>query len=249
MDLSSRSMETEIMDDLESSGPVLDRTLRELEFINKWLGGNAVTIDALSKIMKDLPRSHTYHIVDVGCGGGDMATLIFEWGKRNGYSFMITGVDANPNVVEYARRHVNPRNAIRFETMNIFGEEFQAMRCDILIGTLFFHHFANDQLTNFLSWAREHVSKGVIINDIHRHPFAFHSIRILTKLFSRSPMVVNDAPLSVRRAFLRPELEDIFHNAGFDKIDIHWRWAFRWQVIARPHYGTIFTTLESNTMT
>ena len=39
-DFSKRSAEAEIMDDLNCTGHVLDRTLHELEIINKWLGGN-----------------------------------------------------------------------------------------------------------------------------------------------------------------------------------------------------------------
>ena len=44
-----RSTEPEIMDDLQFAGTMMDQTLRELEIINRWLGGNAVTIDALSR--------------------------------------------------------------------------------------------------------------------------------------------------------------------------------------------------------
>ena len=36
-DFFNRSDEVEVMDDLECSGDVLEQTLRELEFINKWL--------------------------------------------------------------------------------------------------------------------------------------------------------------------------------------------------------------------
>ena len=39
-DFSKRSNDEEIMDDLNCAGHVLDQTLRELEIINKWLGGN-----------------------------------------------------------------------------------------------------------------------------------------------------------------------------------------------------------------
>ena len=51
-DFSQRSAHIEIMDDLTSSGPVIDQTLYELEVINKWLGGNAVTLNGLEKLLK-----------------------------------------------------------------------------------------------------------------------------------------------------------------------------------------------------
>ena len=40
----NRSTDPEIMDDLLYAGSMMDQTLRELEIINRWLGGNAVTL-------------------------------------------------------------------------------------------------------------------------------------------------------------------------------------------------------------
>ena len=79
-DFSIRSAEVEIMDDLNCSGHVLNRTLRELEIINKWLGGNRITIKSLEQLLPKNNREIT--IVDLGCGGGDMLRLIDLWGKN-----------------------------------------------------------------------------------------------------------------------------------------------------------------------
>ena len=63
-DLSLRSTEAEIMDDLEYSGEMMDRTLYELEVINKWLGGNGVTLGGLKELVrqqdpgKEIRRRH-----------------------------------------------------------------------------------------------------------------------------------------------------------------------------------------------
>ncbi len=43
MSLRTRSAELEIMDDLNCHGEVVDQTLRELEVINRLLGGDNVT--------------------------------------------------------------------------------------------------------------------------------------------------------------------------------------------------------------
>ncbi len=47
-DFSKRSSALEIMDDLNIAGQMMDHTLHELEIINKWLGGNPITIGALN---------------------------------------------------------------------------------------------------------------------------------------------------------------------------------------------------------
>jgi 2-polyprenyl-3-methyl-5-hydroxy-6-metoxy-1,4-benzoquinol methylase len=232
MNFSTRSSESETMDDLQCAGPVLNQTLRELEFINKWLGGNNVTTDALNTFSyQSLPNSRLT-IADLGCGGGDMLQLINRWARRKKLNVELIGIDANPNVVKYAINSVGSSDNISFFALDIFSEEFKKMKFDIVIGTLFFHHFSQPELIRFFTDLRNQVRLGIIINDIHRHFLAYYSILWLTKLFSKSSMVKNDAPLSVKRAFSRAELQDILRKAGYSKFQIKWKWAFRWQVIA-----------------
>jgi hypothetical protein len=74
-------------------------------------------------------------------------------------------------------------------------------------------------------------NQAVIINDLHRHPLAYYSIKWITRLFSGSYLVKNDAPLSVLRAFRKPELEEILDKCNIKKYALRWQWAFRWQLI------------------
>ena len=230
-DFSTRSEALEIMDDLHCAGEVVDQTLRELEFINKWLGGNAVTIEALKKILKNHDRSKPVVIADLGCGGGDMLRLIYHWANRNQVQVKLIGIDTNPNIIRFARQNIQDIPAIEFATLDIFSDDFRKMRFDVVIGTLFYHHFSNLQLSEFFCQLHRQCNIGFIINDIHRHPLAYYSIKLLTKLFSKSAMVKYDAPLSVLRAFTKNELRDVLTNSG-TVFSITWRWAFRWQVIA-----------------
>ncbi|MDZ7646993.1 MAG: hypothetical protein U5K54_07310 [Cytophagales bacterium] len=59
INLSVRSTGSEIMDDLDCNGSVVEQTLRELDFINKWLGGNAVTIRAVKSVWRTIPERST----------------------------------------------------------------------------------------------------------------------------------------------------------------------------------------------
>jgi 2-polyprenyl-3-methyl-5-hydroxy-6-metoxy-1,4-benzoquinol methylase len=227
------------MDDLECSGEVLEQTLRELEFINKWLGGNQITIDAIAQLCKDAP-GHELSIADLGCGGGEMLKTIDAWGKKNNFKLKLIGLDANPNVIAFAKKNIADCPHIRFETVNVFSDEFLQQKYDIVIGTLFFHHFGDDQLARFFKQLNSTVRLGYIINDIHRHWLAYYSITVLTFLFSRSAMVKYDAPLSVLRAFRRTELLKILQMAAPAGFAIRWRWAFRWQVIAKVAFQGFF---------
>lgn len=230
IDLANRSDDLEIMDDLYCSGPVVAQTLRELEFINKWLGGNRVTIDAVASLERKIAKHHL-SIIDVGCGSGEMLILLNEWTEKRKIQSKLTGIDANPNIVELARRNCKNFPSIEFGTMDILSPEFNTLEADIVTGTLFYHHFTNTQLIRFFDKLKDQVRIGFVINDIHRHPVAYYSIKLLTTLFSRSEMVKYDAPLSVRRGFTRKELESILYAAGCRKFRINWKWAFRWQVV------------------
>ena len=229
-DLTHRSTDTEWMDDLNCSGAIVHQTLHELDVINKWLGGNQVTIDGLDHLLKKQPEG-TVTIVDLGCGSGRMLQLIDRWNKRKRYSLKLTGVDANPHIVDYAVAHVTNIPSVTFKTLDIFSDEFKRQQFDIVLATLFLHHFTDDQLVDLFRQLQRQATRGIIVNDIHRHWFAYHSIRLLTRLFSQSPMVQFDAPLSVQRAFRKAEIRNILSRAGIARYRLRWRWAFRWQLI------------------
>jgi hypothetical protein len=75
----------------------------------------------------------------------------------------------------------------------------------------------------------QRISKhGILINDLHRHPFAYYGIYALTRLLPAVQMVRNDAPLSVLRGFKSSELKSVAESAGLIKFSLRWRYAFRW---------------------
>lgn len=238
IDFSRRSGDSEIMDDLEYAGETMDRTLRELEVINRWLGGNRVTINGISKLLENGNQNSPIRVADLGCGRGDMLILIDGWAKKYNLELELFGIDANQYVIDAARKRFGKSPNIHLQTVNILSPDFQKREFDIVIGTLFYHHFTDEQLIAFFSHLKKQAGIGFLINDIHRHPLAYYSIKLLTMLFSKSSMVKYDAPLSVLRAFSRKELSNILRSAGIESFTIKWKWAFRWQVIVFSNPAT-----------
>lgn len=230
VDLSQRSSEEEIMDDLASSGPVIDQTLVELETINTLLGGNYVTLNGLDRLINGKALTGTLRIADLGCGGGDILRLISNWLEKKEINAELIGFDANPNIIDFAHKHTHQKN-ISYQSVNIFSEDFKSQRFDIVVSTLFFHHFTSDQLADFLRQLRSQTNIGIVINDLHRHWFAYYSIKWLTALFSKSPMVKHDASLSVARSFRKKDWITILEKAGIQDYKMRWMWAFRWQIV------------------
>lgn len=235
VDLGQRANEPEIMDDLNCSGEVVYQTLRELDVINRWLGGNAVTLGGLKRMIRLNDTVHSpISIADLGCGSGDLLRQMAEFGRRTKIPLQLVGIDANPHIIEFARQHCAGYPEISFETVNVLSPEFAQRTFDIITGTLFFHHFENDALVRLLAQLNQQARQGILINDIHRHWLAYHSIRLLTKLFSSSSMVRYDAPLSVRRAFTRKDWGEVMTSSGIANYRISWKWAFRWQITVAP---------------
>lgn len=223
-----RSGETEMMDDLTCSGEPVRQTLRELEVINALLGGNAVTLEGVARLVAGIPPETRVAVADLGCGSGDIADRVCRLLRAQGLRPEVSGIDANVNIVHIAREK---HPGIHFDAMDIFSDAFSRLQFDVVTATLFFHHFESRTLAAFLRQLLGQTRVGIVINDIHRHWFSYYSIRLLTRIFSRSAMVRHDAPVSVMRAFSRRELEDILAQAGATKYTIRWRWAFRWLVI------------------
>lgn len=226
--LEQRSEEVEIMDDLEISGEVVDQTLRELDTINRLLGGNQISISAFKKMAAD---RKTISFADLGCGGGDIMIAMAKWARKKKIEASFLGIDANQNIVDYARKNSASFPEISYKTVNIFSEEFKREKVDIIHCCLFTHHFSEKELVDLLKHFKMQASVGVIINDLHRHPLAWWSIKILTKVFSRSSMVRNDACVSVARGFKRNELVQILRKASIEKYQLTWKWAFRWKLV------------------
>ncbi len=234
--LTNRSYEKELIDDLELDNDALRENLEELAIINKYLGGNQVTISGLKKLISNPNSPITNNqspvtIADLGCGGGDMLMVMADWAKKKGINAQFIGIDANDFMIDFAKERTHNYQNITYLHQNIFSEEFQKHDFDIVTMTLFCHHFEDKALIKILQQFREQTRLGVVINDIHRHWFAYYSIAWITKLFLKSYLVKNDAKLSVWRAFRRKDLENIIQKAGYINYSIRWKWAFRWEVV------------------
>lgn len=229
----SRSYEEELMDDLNLANDMLRKNLDELAVINYWLGGNQVVLDALNQLDLKNRGKDTLHIADLGSGGGDTLRAIAHWARKRKIHIKLTGLDANQFMIDYATEKAAQYPEISFKKTDIFSKEFEKEEYDLFICSLFCHHFRDEQLIDLFAKLKKQSAIGFIINDLHRHWFAYHSIKWLTILFRGSYLVRNDAPLSVLRAFRRKELQSLLEKAGLEKFSLRWLWAFRWQVVYR----------------
>ena len=221
-----RTNKEELMDDFSIGGDLLRDTLDKLENINRWLGGNKVTVNGLKTILKDHPKEQEISIIDIGCGHGDILRDVAKFGRKNNYKFKLIGVDANPTAIEYANELSVDYPELNFETQDIFSDDFKNRKFDVVLATLFLHHFKEPELVSFLGNTFKQTKIGIVVNDLHRHKLAYY-LFILLSIFISNKMIIEDGLTSVLRGFKRKDLKRISDKIHV-KPDISWKWAFRY---------------------
>jgi 2-polyprenyl-3-methyl-5-hydroxy-6-metoxy-1,4-benzoquinol methylase len=233
-DFSQRSYQKELLDGDDIPFEDIKRNMQELEFINKYLGGHKITIDGLKYLLQNnnqtTRQSNQLTITEIGCGGGDNLKAIHHWCQKKNINVKFIGIDINKDCIAYAKENCKGLNT-EFIVSDYKEVKFE-QNPGIIFSSLFCHHFTNEQLVEQLKWMKENTTTGFFINDLHRHPLAYYSIKVLTHLFSKSYLVKNDAPFSVMRGFKRTEIISLINLSTCKPINIKWKWAFRWLIIA-----------------
>ena len=216
-----RSYDAEIMDDFSIQDERIDKALHELKIINKFLGGISTTKSALKYFSES--ENDKLKIVDVGSGSSD--NLLSAKSKYP--NLQILSIDKNLRALSGSKNLIDRINSDAFEL------PFKNNSCDIIHTALFLHHFTEEELQLLLLEFLRTARKGIIINDLQRSYLALLGIKILTVLFSKSKMVKNDAPLSVKRGFTKQEILNLLEDVGVKNFVIKKKWAFRWMVVIK----------------
>ncbi len=230
INLKVRSYEPELLDAADIPFADIRQNMQELNTINTYLGGHAISINGIRNILKTFSTDQPIVICEIGCGGGDNLKAIEKWCIRNGFNARFIGIDLKTTCIEYAQRQY-PSLSAKWIVSDYKAIQFEQGKPDIIFSSLFCHHFGDEELVNMLKWMQTNTRKGFFINDLHRHYLAYSSIKLITGIISKSYLVKNDAPLSVARGFKKKEWQHLIKAAGIPNCIIHWKWAFRHLVI------------------
>lgn len=229
-----RSYQKELLDSSDIPFRDIRRNMQELEFINRYLGGHAITLDGVNRLIKDYDVRQPIKIVELGSGGGDNLIAIQKWAFKKNIPISLTGIDINQESIQYASSR--PESASIKFIHSDYRQVYFKEKPGILFSSLFCHHFTDEELVDMLLYMQHNSSLGFFINDLHRHLIAFYMIKWLTQLFSSSYLVKNDAPLSVSRGFTRKDWNHLLKKAKISTYSCEWKWAFRW-LISVHTYG------------
>lgn len=223
-----RSKEKEIIDlgkDFYTCQEYED-SLKKLFNINKMMGMFKNTVTLLQQFTSNSI------LTDVGCGGG---LFLLNLGKYYPDMRMV-GLDISEEAIQLAQKELSEWKQKNGSTRVEFQLQQQpnlqmTTEIDIILLNLVCHHLDDEELILFLIKAHDIARKAIIINDLHRHFVAYWHYKILSPILFHNRLIIQDGLLSIRKSFVRKELDSLMKKANITNYKIKWHFPFWWSVL------------------
>ena len=236
MDFSVRSRESELLDREDFQTDFLEIVYEDINKCNRWLGGEAITINAVWDLVKSSPKK-SYTILDMGCGDGEMMRRLSNFLSKKGVLHTIIGVDLKEEILRIARKKSTNFSHLNYRNQDILKAD-SSFDCDILINSLTMHHFDEDHIEAFLGKFVELSRVGVVINDLQRSKLAYYLFMVFCFFFVRTKVAKQDGLVSISKAFKKKELEELSEKIPTVIHKIQWKWAFRYLWVMKIKHTT-----------
>ena len=203
-----QSNREELLDQNCGSLAEVRQSLQDIRRINAWLGGTRLTCRAVFELLEKR-GVQSARILDVGTGSADIPQTLVERGNRRGYDLKVIALDLSERHLQVAREYVGGMKEIELMQGDAFRLPLENQSVDIVVSSLFLHHFRAPQVVQILhEWER--VARwGWIANDLVRHPLALAFFRATGPVFARSYLTRHDGAASIRRAYTTREMRSI----------------------------------------
>ncbi len=213
----TRSYQLERLDTGDYTSEEYERFLREIRFINRFLGD----VWALRKtLLREIEKTAlpTFSVLDVGAGSGELLRTIAEFARKQKRKTNLFGLELNARsacAILEESKSFGEIKAIRGNALNL---PFDDKSFDYAICSLFTHHFTDEKVVEILSEMARVSRRKIFVIDLHRHETAYRLYKIFCTAFRISPLVREDGALSILRSFVPRELEKLAEEANLTEI-------------------------------
>jgi 2-polyprenyl-3-methyl-5-hydroxy-6-metoxy-1,4-benzoquinol methylase len=174
-------------------------------------------------------RGTALRVLDVACGGGDVALSLKRQAQKEGISVHVEGCDLQPVAVEFAARRARESGLeVGFFQHDAIGDELPD-EFDLVCSSLFLHHLSDTEAAGFLR-RLDAAGTSIFVQDLLRTRLGYLMALAMTKLVTRSPVVHVDGPRSVRAAFTLPEVGGLAQEAELEGARIERCWPERFSM-------------------
>jgi hypothetical protein len=188
-------------------------TLDDLDRLNAWFGGYALTLSRVRRAAAGLPPGRRLVVVDVGGGRGDLAVRIVRWARRAGRPVRVLVLDADAATLDLARRRTATYPEIAVVQGDATALPLRAGAPDVIVAALTLHHLDPEGAAACLGQMRA-AAPLAVVNDLLRTRLSLLLVWLVTRLLPLHPVSRHDGPVSVRRAYSPRELAALAAQAG-----------------------------------
>ena len=224
-DLDTRRLQNEWMDDPSIDPHLHHEALVGLGRIN-WISR---TVPRLWQAIRNMMGSrHSARILDIACGGGDVAIGLAKIAQQQGYHLDISVADLSPTALQFAQQHAQAQNiSLHTFTHNALEGNWPDGPYDILINSLMLHHLNETDVITVLANMRSDAKLGIVVSDLLRTRWGWLITHYGVRLLTRCPVVHIDGPRSVEGAFTFDELHALAQQANLPGFTLKHAWPAR----------------------
>lgn len=204
----------ELLDGPLDDPDALRGNLRDLERVNRWLGGTRLSARAIDALAGD---RETLTVLDVGTGAADIPVALLARAARDGRRLRVTGIDSRPEVLVAAvarQPRLGMTPGLELHVGDGRSLPFPDRSFDIAHASLLLHHLEPTTAVAILREMSRVARRGIVVNDLLRGRLAWLGAWLLSHVATRNRYTRYDAPLSVRRAYTAAELTSLIAAAG-----------------------------------
>ena len=210
----------ELLDGSLDDERALVGNLRDLARLNRLTGGARLSQRAITALGAGGDAATTT-ILDVGTGAADIPMTLLAAARREGRSLVVTATDSREEVLaaaRLARPALTSTPGLDLAMADGRGLTFADGTFDVAHASMVVHHLDPDAAVAFLRELRRVARRGIVMNDLVRGRLNWLGAWLLIHATATSRFTRHDGPLSVRRAYTRPELLDLVAAAGLEPV-------------------------------
>ncbi len=208
----------ELIDDETQPYTDFQESLRDVQRVNRFLGGTAVLLRPMKKWLRfpgsaeqsSLPLT----ILDVATGSGDLPKAIAALASAQKIPVHLIGLDFSPPILRFAREETQQVKMLRLLRGDAFQLPFADASIDYVLCSLAFHHFGFEGSVSALREMERVSRRGWVVNDLRRARSAWWLFRAVSRITRMNRLTRHDGPASVLRAYSLPEYKALPEALG-----------------------------------
>lgn len=211
----------EEMDKADCDPAALARTYSQFPLINRVVSRWRSVYKQLVKPLLSPTRNTT--LLDIGCGGGDIAAGLARWAARDGLRLAITAIDPDARAIGFAQAslkhaNLNQSNAnqsgpvnppVEFRRAHSSELLAEGASFDVVISNHMLHHLSPEDLQGLLADSAALARTTVIHSDIARSRIGYALFSAGTLPFFPGSFIRRDGLTSIRRSYTAAEMRAV----------------------------------------